>query len=804
LSVLVTIYRGLAKPDYIQMCQCLLFLQQPQTVAEVLDDLIRIDVTSHVAGNDIHADDKLLMAYQVAFDLQENQNQPFLNAVIAALPTPAGSTPTATAATDAKATPTTPAATATGAAATTATTGESKEEDSYASRTARLKGILSGDIPVNVQLNYLYGHNRSDLNILKLIKDKLEPRNMVTHNATVLAHAIMHVGTTSDTFLRDNLEWLAKATNWAKFSATASIGVIHKGHHKESQKLLGPYLPQPGTSGSPYQEGGALYALGLIHANHGHDQVEFLMTALRNSGNNEIVQHGACLGLGLAAMATSNRTVYDFLKTSVLFTENAVAGEAAALAMGLVLLGTANGAALEEMVAYAHDTRHEKIIRGIAMGIALIVYGVEEQADVLIEQLLTDKDPLLRYGGMYAIAMAYCGNNAIRRLLHSSVSDVSDDVRRAAVTGLGFVLCNKPDEVPRVVNLLSESYNSHVRYGAALAIGIACAGTGNKDALNVLEPLCKDRVDLTRQGALIATSMVLIQHNDVKEPKVKTFRKTLAEAQALKGDTMTKLGAIFAAGILDAGGRNVTMSLLSSAGHKKMAAVVGMAMFPQYWYWYPYTHFISLAFTPTAVIGLSKNMKMPKSFAFTSQARPSLFAIPPDVEIKKAEEKKVVKTSTLSVTAKAKARAKKKGADGNDMDTSDDKTTPAATPRPGDTPKNVGAAAATAGTDTKLPEGAAGSAAKDGDTVMATETDKKDEKTATETKTKEEADKKAAEEKKPEPEFEVLTNPSRVTWAQQKHITYDAAQRYQPIKPVCVGPFFPFLFFPSLNIFIIY
>jgi len=27
---------------------------------------------------------------------------------------------------------------------------------------------------------------------------------------------------------RDNLEWLARATNWAKFTATASLGAIHK------------------------------------------------------------------------------------------------------------------------------------------------------------------------------------------------------------------------------------------------------------------------------------------------------------------------------------------------------------------------------------------------------------------------------------------------------------------------------------------------------------------------------------------------------------------------------------------------
>ena len=29
-----------------------------------------------------------------------------------------------------------------------------------------------------------------------------------------------------------------------------------------------------------------------------------------------------------------------------------------------------------------------------------------------------------------------------------------------------------------MVQLLAESYNPHVRYGATLALGIACAGTG--------------------------------------------------------------------------------------------------------------------------------------------------------------------------------------------------------------------------------------------------------------------------------------------------------------------------------------
>lgn len=28
--------------------------------------------------------------------------------------------------------------------------------------------------------------------------------------------------------IRDNMEWLGRAANWAKFTATASLGVIHK------------------------------------------------------------------------------------------------------------------------------------------------------------------------------------------------------------------------------------------------------------------------------------------------------------------------------------------------------------------------------------------------------------------------------------------------------------------------------------------------------------------------------------------------------------------------------------------------
>jgi len=61
------------------------------------------------------------------------------------------------------------------------------------------------------------------------------------------------------------------------------------------------------------------------------------------------VQHGACLGLGVAAMASDDEEIFEELK-AVLFSDSAIAGEAAGLAMGLVMLGTASTKAIDEMV----------------------------------------------------------------------------------------------------------------------------------------------------------------------------------------------------------------------------------------------------------------------------------------------------------------------------------------------------------------------------------------------------------------------------------------------------------------------
>ena len=54
----------------------------------------------------------------------------------------------------------------------------------------------------------------------------------------------------------------------------------------------------------------------------------------------------------------------------------------------------------------------------------------------------------------------------------------------------------------------------------------------------------------------------------------------------------------------------MTISLESRAGHTHMATVVGLFVFTHVWYWFPLSHFLSLAFTPSCIIGLNSDLKV--------------------------------------------------------------------------------------------------------------------------------------------------------------------------------------------------
>ncbi|KAH8700175.1 putative 26S proteasome regulatory subunit Rpn2 [Talaromyces proteolyticus] len=740
LKLILELLNHIPSPDYFSIAKCVVYLNEHSMATDILRQLVeKGDARS------------LAVAYQISFDLYDNSTQEFLKKVIGEvselIPAEDDKEENEAEATESDSLLQNQSSSA----------NELPKESSDAFKAIR--DILDGFKTIQLNLEFLYRSNKADIAILNKVRDSLEARNSIFHNSVTFSNAFMHAGTTHDKFFRDNLEWLGKAVNWSKFTATAALGVIHRGNLSQGKKLLAPYLPKEhisgvGSTGSVYSQGGSLYAYGLIFANHGGDAVELIRDHFKKA-TEEVVQHGASLGLGLAAIASGDEGIWEDLK-QVLYTDSALNGEAVGLAMGLVMLGTGNMKLLEEMVQYAHETQHEKIVRGLALGMALIMYGRQEAADELINGLLGDPDPYLRYGGIMTIALAYCGtgsNKAVRKLLHVAVSDVNDDVRRVAVMSLGFILFRKYQSVPRMVELLSESYNPHVRYGAAMALGISCAGTGLDEAIDLLEPMLKDPTDFVRQGALISLAMVLAQQNETMNPKVGSIRKTMMKIISDRHeDAMAKFGCALALGIIDAGGRNCTISLQTQTGNLNMPGIVGAAVFTQYWYWFPLAHFLSLSFTPTAVIGVDQKLEVPV-FKFHSNTRPSLFDYPPEQQVKADEAPEKVKTAVLSTTVQAKRRAQRREKQQQQRESMDIDQTPT-------TPKVSGQLPEKMETD----EGAV----KEGEEGKASD---KEETPA-------EGQKKKSEKEKIGYELE---NMSRVLPAQLKFLTFPDP-RYEPVK----------------------
>ena len=318
----------------------------------------------------------------------------------------------------------------------------------------------------------------------------------------------------------------------------------------------------------------------------------------------------------------------------------------------------------------------------------------------------------------------------------------------AAIIGLAFVLFKTPERVPELVKLLLVSFNPHVRYASCVAVGIAMAGSGDAKTVAILEPMLDDLADFVRQGALTATSMVLMQCSETH----KSYKKFNGKLTSIVGEKhqspLTKMGAILGQGILHAGGRNVCLNMASRDGFVKPTSVVGLALFCQHWFWHPCCSLLGLAFQPTLVAGLNSDMNFVKKFVVTCNSKPSAFAYPTRLTEKKEEVKKRVTTVTLSTTAKAKAAAAKKKKEEEEE------------------------------------EEAGGSA------DMEIDKDKKeggedDKKEGEEEEKKEGGEGEGAEKKKkkgPEPKSFDLNNPSRMTKAQVSHC-FVKPGRYHPVLP---------------------
>ena len=610
-----------AKKEYMEITSCQFFLNNSDALASTLLNILNEETDPSIA-------------YQIAFDLYDNQNPSYLRLLTQ-----------------------------------TIRKINLEKKLNLGDKIDNIEKILTGEISREIILKTLKKNNHFDLKSQEELMKSVEKGGSIENLGVILTNSFSNSHTGNDEFIKKNMAFVTKATNWARFLATASLGVINMGNTKNSRTIMRDYLPGGANSRSIYCIGGAYYGIGLIHAGTNDPEImAFYNEAMSRQGNNkEAIQHGIYLGMGLVAMATHDQDLYERVRDGI-YSDDAIIGEAAGYAAGLIMAGSKNPGAIDDLLKYVHDTQHEKIIRAIAIALALIVYNAGEAADALIEQLSREKDPILRYGAMYCIGMAYCGTgntNMLQKLIKFSVSDVSDDVRRAALVNIGFLEIKSPDilfENLKVLELLSESYNAHVRFGATMAIGITCAGSGKVKPYKVIEPLFTDPHYLVRQAALLASGLIFSQTTLKQEEGIKDFSENLQKILDDKNEhLLIKFGAMISKGLMDLGGKNCVINLVSNTGENKMKSIIGMCLFTQYYYWFPMIHMLNLAVCPTFLFNLDDKLKVPINYKMLSKAKPSVFGYPKEEEKDKKKKEEKVETTVLSTHTRNKAKSKKTG-----------------------------------------------------------------------------------------------------------------------------------------------
>ena len=157
LRLLVKVFQKLPSPDYLSICQCLMFLDEPEGVASILEKLLRSEDK-----------DDALLAFQIAFDLVENEHQAFLLNVRDRLSLPK-SQPAESSQPKQSDTGSAPNTSVSGAddvqmtdgdAASVVNVPEDSSETVYAERLNKIKGILSGETSIQLTLQFLYSHNK--------------------------------------------------------------------------------------------------------------------------------------------------------------------------------------------------------------------------------------------------------------------------------------------------------------------------------------------------------------------------------------------------------------------------------------------------------------------------------------------------------------------------------------------------------------------------------------------------------------------------------------------------------------------
>lgn len=316
------------------------------------------------------------------------------------------------------------------------------------------------------------------------------------HNlASAFVNAFVNAGFGSDKLMLVDggikASWVWKTKDDGMLSTAASLGSLMLWDVENGVDKIDTYTYVSEDS----IKAGAALATGIVNSGVrlDADPAFALLGDQLDSGKSKSIRVASLMGLGLAYAGSNREDILELLLPFVTDTSLDMQLSAmAALSLGLVFVGSAQSDVSEAIIqTFLDDDRNKQLkdkwTRFMALGLALLYFGQQEEVDVILETLKAIDHPMSRPTSILAEICAWAGTGAVlklQQLLHicnehfeESDDDTKGDelLQTYAVLGLSLVAVGEEvgqEMVLRQFGHLMHYGEANIRKAVPLAMGL--------------------------------------------------------------------------------------------------------------------------------------------------------------------------------------------------------------------------------------------------------------------------------------------------------------------------------------------
>ncbi|KAI9797396.1 MAG: proteasome regulatory particle base subunit [Candelina submexicana] len=351
------------------------------------------------------------------------------------------------------------------------------------------------------------------------------------HNlASAFVNAFTNAGFGNDKMMLvdgERSSWVWKTKEEGMMSTAASMGMLLQWDVEMGLDKIDKFT----YAQEEYIKAGAMLAIGIINSGVriDSDPAMALLSDTENLESKSIpIRMASIMGLGLSYAGSNKAELLELLLPIVSDTSLEMKlSSMAALALGLIFVGSSNSDVSEAIVQTFFDDERktqlkDKWTRFMALGLALLFFGRQEEVDVILETLKAFEHPMAKPTSVLAEVCAWAGTGTVlklQELLHLCNDHIEEgdnkkgDEMLQAYAVLGLALVAMGEEVGQEMVLRQFGHLMHygepnIRKAVPLAMGLISPSNPQMKVYDTLSRYSHDNDNDVAINAIFSMGLV--------------------------------------------------------------------------------------------------------------------------------------------------------------------------------------------------------------------------------------------------------------------------------------------------------